>query len=166
MPAAALIVVGPGIEVKPVEGDPVRADRNRGEKGTNVAMKRFLSMPRYDGASRKRMKRGKSGEDSAIDPVRPIGAGPEKAYSIINDLIEPVVPVVQGQVATCGDYRRDSQESREGFRGIFSETQTEQLRAPSSPSSKFRPRAAIEDSRKQTAVHLRCGHPSRSGRPY
>jgi hypothetical protein len=29
-----------------------------------------------------------------------------------------------------------------------------------------RPVAAIEDSRKQTAVHLRCGHPSRSGRPY
>ena len=31
MPVAALIVVGPGIEVKPVEGDPLRADRDHGE---------------------------------------------------------------------------------------------------------------------------------------
>ena len=38
MPVAALIVVGPGIEVKPVEGDPLRADRNRGEQRTNSAI--------------------------------------------------------------------------------------------------------------------------------
>jgi hypothetical protein len=38
MPGAALIVVGPGIEVKPVEGDSLRAYRNRGEKRTNVAV--------------------------------------------------------------------------------------------------------------------------------
>jgi hypothetical protein len=38
MPVAALIVVGPGIEVKPVKGDPLRADGNYGEVRTNVAI--------------------------------------------------------------------------------------------------------------------------------
>jgi hypothetical protein len=38
MPVAALIVVGPGIEVKSVKGNPVRADWNRGEKRTNVTI--------------------------------------------------------------------------------------------------------------------------------
>ncbi len=38
MPVAALIVVGPGIEVKPVEGDPLRADRDLGKHRTNVAI--------------------------------------------------------------------------------------------------------------------------------
>ena len=38
MPVAALIVVGPGIEVKAVEGDPLRADRDHGEERTNVAI--------------------------------------------------------------------------------------------------------------------------------
>ncbi len=38
MPVAALIVVGPGIEVKPVKGDPLGADRDRGEERTNVAI--------------------------------------------------------------------------------------------------------------------------------
>jgi hypothetical protein len=42
MPVAALIVVGPGIEVKPVEGDPLRTDRDRGEKGTNLAIEAIL----------------------------------------------------------------------------------------------------------------------------
>jgi hypothetical protein len=42
MPVAALIVVGPGIEVKPVEGDPLSADRNRGKKRTNVAIEAIL----------------------------------------------------------------------------------------------------------------------------
>jgi hypothetical protein len=42
MPVAALIAVGPGIEVKPVKGDPVRADRNRGKKRTNVAIEAIL----------------------------------------------------------------------------------------------------------------------------
>ena len=36
---------------------------------------------------------------------------------------EPVVPVVQGQVITVGNYPPNAQESRSGFRGIFSETQ-------------------------------------------
>ena len=38
MPVAALIVVGPGIEVKPVKGDSLRADWNHGEERTNVAI--------------------------------------------------------------------------------------------------------------------------------
>jgi hypothetical protein len=38
MPVAALIVVGPGIEVKPVKGNPLRADRNRGYAGTHVTI--------------------------------------------------------------------------------------------------------------------------------
>jgi hypothetical protein len=42
MPVAALIVVGPGIEVKPVEGDPLRADRDHGEERTNVAIEAIL----------------------------------------------------------------------------------------------------------------------------
>jgi hypothetical protein len=38
MPVAALIVVGPGIEVKPVKRDALRADWNHGEERTNVAI--------------------------------------------------------------------------------------------------------------------------------
>lgn len=38
MPVAALIVVGPGIEVKPVKGNPLRADRDHGKEGTYVAI--------------------------------------------------------------------------------------------------------------------------------
>ena len=42
MPVAALIVVGPGIEVKPVEGDSLRADRDHGKERTNVAIEAIL----------------------------------------------------------------------------------------------------------------------------
>jgi hypothetical protein len=42
MPVAALIVVGPGIEVKPVEGDSLCADWNRGEERTNIAIEAIL----------------------------------------------------------------------------------------------------------------------------
>jgi hypothetical protein len=38
MPVAALIVVGPGIEVKPVESDSLRADWNCREGWTNIAI--------------------------------------------------------------------------------------------------------------------------------
>jgi hypothetical protein len=38
MPVAALIVVGPGIEVKPVESDSLRADWDCREGWTNVAI--------------------------------------------------------------------------------------------------------------------------------
>jgi len=46
-----------------------------------------------------------------------------KESSFINDLDEPVVPAVQGQVATHENYPRDVQESQFGFRAIFSGTQ-------------------------------------------
>ena len=42
MPVAALIVVGPGIEVKPVKGDPLGADRDRKEDGTNLTIEAIL----------------------------------------------------------------------------------------------------------------------------
>jgi hypothetical protein len=42
MPVAALIVVGPGIEVKPVKGDPLGADRDRKEERTNLAIEAIL----------------------------------------------------------------------------------------------------------------------------
>jgi hypothetical protein len=42
MPVAALIVVGPGIEVKPIKGDTLRTDGDRGEEGTNVAIEAIL----------------------------------------------------------------------------------------------------------------------------
>jgi len=70
--------------------------------GRTSRLKRFLSIPRYDGASRKRIKRGKNGDTSVERLVRPEGARTEKACKIIDDLIEPVVPVVQGQVVTYG----------------------------------------------------------------
>jgi hypothetical protein len=38
MPVAALIVVRPRIEVKPIKGDSLRPDRDRGEERTNVAI--------------------------------------------------------------------------------------------------------------------------------
>ena len=38
MPVAALIVVGPGIEVKPVESDSLHADWNCREGWTNIAI--------------------------------------------------------------------------------------------------------------------------------
>jgi hypothetical protein len=38
MPVAALIVVGPGIEVKPVKGNPLGADRDHGEERTNLTI--------------------------------------------------------------------------------------------------------------------------------
>jgi hypothetical protein len=38
MPVAALIVVGPGIEVKAVEGDALRTDRDHGEERADVAI--------------------------------------------------------------------------------------------------------------------------------
>ena len=38
MPVAALIVVGPGIEVKPVKGDALRTNWNHAEERTDVAI--------------------------------------------------------------------------------------------------------------------------------
>jgi hypothetical protein len=42
MPVAALIVVGPGIEVKPIERDSLRADADRIQERTNVAIEAIL----------------------------------------------------------------------------------------------------------------------------
>jgi hypothetical protein len=42
MPVAALIVVGPGIEVKTVESDSLRADGDYIQEGTNVAIEAIL----------------------------------------------------------------------------------------------------------------------------
>jgi hypothetical protein len=42
MPVAALIVVGPAIEVKTVKGDSLRPDRNHGKKRTNLAIEAIL----------------------------------------------------------------------------------------------------------------------------
>jgi hypothetical protein len=49
MPVAALIVVGPGIEVKPVKGDSLRADRDRGEKRTHLAIEAIFIHPEIQG---------------------------------------------------------------------------------------------------------------------
>jgi hypothetical protein len=42
MPVAALIVVGPGVEVKTVKGDPLRADGDHGQQRTNLAIEAIL----------------------------------------------------------------------------------------------------------------------------
>jgi hypothetical protein len=42
MPVAALIVVGPGVEVKPVESNSLRPDRNHGKKRTDIAIEAIL----------------------------------------------------------------------------------------------------------------------------
>jgi hypothetical protein len=65
------------------------------------------------------MKRGKNGANLSRRLVRPGSGRAEKDCSIIDDPNEPVVPVVQGQVATHGDYAREGKESGGGYRGIF-----------------------------------------------
>jgi hypothetical protein len=42
MSVAALIVVGPRIEVKPVESNSLRPDRNHGKKRTDLAIEAIL----------------------------------------------------------------------------------------------------------------------------
>ncbi len=42
MPVAALIVVGPGVEVKAVKSDPLGADWNHGKQRTNLAIEAIL----------------------------------------------------------------------------------------------------------------------------
>jgi len=74
------------------------------------------------------MNRGKNRDNLSLQLVRSGSGRAEKACSIIDDPNEPVVPVVQGQVATHRDYAREAQESGGGYRGIFGETQTEQER--------------------------------------
>ena len=42
MPVAALIVVGPGIEVKPVKGDALGADWDHGKQRSDLAIEAIL----------------------------------------------------------------------------------------------------------------------------
>jgi len=49
------------------------------------------------------MKRGKNGDDLARQLVRSGSARAEEVCTIIDDLIERVVPVVQGQIVTDGN---------------------------------------------------------------
>jgi hypothetical protein len=42
MPVAALIVVGPGVEVKAIKGDPLSADWDHREERTNLAIEAIL----------------------------------------------------------------------------------------------------------------------------
>jgi hypothetical protein len=42
MPVAALIVVGPGVEVKAVESDPLRADWDHGKQRSDVVVEAIL----------------------------------------------------------------------------------------------------------------------------
>ena len=100
MPVAALIVVGPGIEVKSVKRDSLRADWDHVQERTNVAIEAILSMPRYEGASRMRMKRGTNRGGVGKRLICSESECASKESSFIDDLDEPVVPAVQGQVAT------------------------------------------------------------------
>jgi len=42
MPVAALIVVGPGVEVKAVKGDPLRADGDHGKERSDLVIEAIL----------------------------------------------------------------------------------------------------------------------------
>src|SRR5271169_2926400 len=95
--------------------------------GRTSRLKRFLSMPRYDGASRSRMKRGKNADDSAIELVRPGSARVEGACSIINDLMNLWFRSFRDKSSRDVNCPRDAQESASGFRGIFSETLTKKM---------------------------------------
>ncbi len=72
MPVAALIVVGPGIEVKPVKGDAVSADRNRGEERTNVAIEAILVHAE--------IRRGVAQADEARQERRGLGKRPRAPH--------------------------------------------------------------------------------------
>jgi len=75
MPVAALIVVGPGIEVKAVEGDPLRADRDHGEERTNDAIEAIFVHAeigrRVAQPDESRQERGRLGETPRRPRKRP-----------------------------------------------------------------------------------------------
>jgi len=75
MPVAALIVVGPGIEVKAVEGDALRADWDHREERTNVAIEAILVHAeirrRVAQPDEARQERGRLGERPRPPRVRP-----------------------------------------------------------------------------------------------
>jgi hypothetical protein len=72
-------------------------------RGRTSRLKRFLSMPKYEGASRSLMNRGKNGDDLARRLVRSGSGTAEETCASIYDLIERVVPVVQGRIVTDGN---------------------------------------------------------------
>jgi hypothetical protein len=103
MPVAALIVVGPGIEVKPVECDSLRAYRDSGEKRTHVTIE-SISVHAEIG-------RRVAHANEARHQSRGFG---EKVHLLRERMscgrifdhrrpYEPVVPAVQGQVVTYGN---------------------------------------------------------------
>ena len=127
MPVAALIVVGPGIEVKTVESNSLRTDCDLGKLRTNVAVGAIFVHAEVCGgvthSNEARQQPGWLGKQAHC-------SGSERAaklFWIIYDLDEPVVPAVQGQVATHGNYPRDVQESQFGFRAIFSGTRPKHM---------------------------------------
>jgi hypothetical protein len=75
MPVAALIVVGPGIEVKPVEGDALRADWDRGEERANIAIEAIFVHAeirwRVAQSDEARQERGRLGERPRRPGERP-----------------------------------------------------------------------------------------------
>jgi hypothetical protein len=103
MPVAALIVVGPGIEVKTVEGDSLRADRDDGEERTNVAIEAILVHAEIGGRvaqpNEARQERRGLGEMARSPWERT-----RRGRIFDHRRLEPVVPVVQGQVVTCANY--------------------------------------------------------------
>ena len=100
MPVAALIVVGPGIKVKPIKGDPLGADRNCAEEWTNVAVEAIFVHTeirrRVAQPDKARHERG-----GIVPALRPSGRQDRLGgWHALDDLIEPVVPAVQGRVVT------------------------------------------------------------------
>jgi hypothetical protein len=127
MPVAALIVVGPGIEVKPVKGDALPTNWNHVEERTDVAIEAIFVHAE--------VRRGVAQSDEARNQPRWFG---KKAHLLREQTsrgrifdhrrpYEPVVPAVQGQVVTHGNYPCDVQESQFGFRAIFSGTRPKQM---------------------------------------
>ena len=109
MSVAALIVVGPGIEVKPVEGDALRPYRDRGEQRANVAIEAIFVHAK--------IRRSVAHANEARHQTRWLG----KETHLLRERMscgrifdhrrpyEPVVPVVQRQVVTYRNYLRQWQ---------------------------------------------------------
>jgi len=103
MPVAALIVVRPRIEVKPIKGDSLRAYRDRGEERTNVAIEAIFVHAQ--------IRRGVAQPDEARQQPGLVGKEAQllwerTSWEEVFDHRRPyelVVPVVQRQVVTCGE---------------------------------------------------------------
>ena len=119
MPVAALIVVAQESRSSRSNAIPCEPMGITSKSGRTSRLKRFLSMPRYDGASRSRMKRGKSREGSAGDRVRPAGAKAEKACSTIDDLTNLWFRPFRDKLPRMEIIRDTRKKVREGF-ALFS----------------------------------------------